>query len=364
MSDNRLNTEDTAPKATSTDKSRAATDPLEPDWPVDRSGRARRGYRAHFIGYYRARYAEQHADYDTVVHAYNYEETPVALRVKASLMRAKDLLGRDEPPLVEIAAHLDLVERTLPWLFPKYMLTARLNVLPFRFWRLPPVSRAMLEDQWRTVVTAEEDEEGARAFCDEATGVCNRFEIELQTSLGLQLERLKMLCWWTWIVLLVLFGATILTVEPDASMFLPAANDLTLPWVAASAAVVAVMGAIGGFISGLLQVRGSRVTVEQYLVSKVSFLLKPPLGAVFALLLYILLSWAVVAGVTQPNFGTTILLAFMSGFSERYFLRLLPLEKERRSGEHEQLSEADVAPPPPANGARVAPSAGGHATRH
>jgi hypothetical protein len=91
---------------------------------------------------------------------------------------------------------------------------------------------------------------------------------------------------------------------------------------------VALFGAAGGFLSALLQVHGSRVAAGEYRESKHTLLLRPIIGAVIALILFILLSWNVVPGVRITGTGTYLLLAMLSGFSERYFLRLLDLDDD------------------------------------
>jgi hypothetical protein len=92
------------------------------------------------------------------------------------------------------------------------------------------------------------------------------------------------------------------------------------------------MGALGGFISGLLQVRNSRVSLKEFQESMLLFQLKPIVGALVSLVLYVLLSWGILPGVTIANTGSYILLAFLAGFSERYFLRLLELQPEGEGG--------------------------------
>jgi hypothetical protein len=66
--------------------------------------------------------------------------------------------------------------------------------------------------------------------------------------------------------------------------------------------------------------------------------LKPLVGAVAALTLYFFLTWQVLTGVQVTSGGTILLVAFLAGFSERYFLRILKAEessqdiKDRRQG--------------------------------
>jgi hypothetical protein len=51
--------------------------------------------------------------------------------------------------------------------------------------------------------------------------------------------------------------------------------------------------------------------------------LKPLAGAVAAVLLYIFLSWDIIKGIEVTSPGVFVLTAFLAGFSERYFLRVV-----------------------------------------
>jgi len=57
------------------------------------------------------------------------------------------------------------------------------------------------------------------------------------------------------------------------------------------------------------------------------------------LIVFKLLSWNILAGVTIKNIGTIILIAFVSGFSERYFLGLLDLKNESDLSSDEKLHQ-------------------------
>jgi hypothetical protein len=44
--------------------------------------------------------------------------------------------------------------------------------------------------------------------------------------------------------------------------------------------------------------------------------------------MFIFLSWQIIPGIELKNAGSFLFLAFIAGFSERYFLRLLNIEDE------------------------------------
>jgi hypothetical protein len=103
-------------------------------------------------------------------------------------------------------------------------------------------------------------------------------------------------------------------------------SNLLVGYIAAIS--FAVVGGIGGFLSGLLQMRGSKTNLGDYEMSILLFQLRPIFGAFAALILAALLSWGVLSDVIKNNsLGPFILAAFVSGFSERYFINLLKLDQ-------------------------------------
>jgi hypothetical protein len=89
------------------------------------------------------------------------------------------------------------------------------------------------------------------------------------------------------------------------------------------------LGAVGGFLSGLLQAQSTQITFTEYLENMLKLQLRPLVGALVSLILYTLLSWQILPGSTIVNVGSYFLIAFLSRFSERYFLQLLKTEAEK-----------------------------------
>lgn len=108
-----------------------------------------------------------------------------------------------------------------------------------------------------------------------------------------------------------------------------------------NAVAMMILGAVGGFLSGLLQARSTRVTLSEYLESMLRLQLRPLVGALVALILYTILSWQVLPGITIVNPGSYFLIAFLSRFSERYFLRLLKTETENSNEESKALGKTE-----------------------
>jgi hypothetical protein len=80
--------------------------------------------------------------------------------------------------------------------------------------------------------------------------------------------------------------------------------------------------------------------------------LRPLVGALVALILYTMLSWQILPGINIANAGSYFLIAFLSGFSERYFLKLLKVDAEKEDEETPKdttpLRPKEIAPEPSA----------------
>jgi hypothetical protein len=86
---------------------------------------------------------------------------------------------------------------------------------------------------------------------------------------------------------------------------------------------LSIVGAVGGIISGMFSVRDATTTLREYRASVKRMTLKPFFGAVAALIVYFFLSAEVINGVSVTSAGPYIVAAFLAGFSERYFLRVI-----------------------------------------
>jgi hypothetical protein len=95
-----------------------------------------------------------------------------------------------------------------------------------------------------------------------------------------------------------------------------------LPSFLASFAI-AIVGGAGGLFSALLVTQGAPATLLDFRTSVQRLLLRPLVGALVAVVVYMALSWQVVPGIEVTNGGTFIVVGFVTGFSERYILRLL-----------------------------------------
>ena len=91
---------------------------------------------------------------------------------------------------------------------------------------------------------------------------------------------------------------------------------------------MAIFGATGGFLSGLLDIRESKTDLAKYKESLIRTQLKPIVGAFAALLIYVFISYNVISGIYFEDLGPILLAAFIAGFSERFFLRFIDVRME------------------------------------
>ena len=84
----------------------------------------------------------------------------------------------------------------------------------------------------------------------------------------------------------------------------------------------------------------------QYQTSVLKLQLGPIVGGIVSVALFVLLSWNIVPGVQIDSRGSLFLVAFLAGFSERYFLRLLELrpddERDHSRAEVREQSGSEV----------------------
>jgi hypothetical protein len=75
-----------------------------------------------------------------------------------------------------------------------------------------------------------------------------------------------------------------------------------------------------------MQARSTSVTLAEYQQSTMQLRLRPVVGVLVALVLLILLQGDALPGIHLQGLGALLLIALASGFSERYFLKLLQLD--------------------------------------
>jgi hypothetical protein len=174
-----------------------------------------------------------------------------------------------------------------------------------------------------------------RSLLDEALRICSMREKEVMRASSLQAKRLNWLsaCAVVVFLLLLALSPALVNQEPLKAWpvkllpFKVTVGSHVVCWSCAMSMMI--MGVAGGIISGLLRTRDMTVQLWQYRESGARLLLKPVLGGTAALLVFILFSWKVIWSSSLENPGAYLLVAFLCGFSERFFEDLLQSAEER-----------------------------------
>jgi hypothetical protein len=172
------------------------------------------------------------------------------------------------------------------------------------------------DSHWRKVAAAVAEAIGELAVSQQKEWINN----------DLQVARLRLLAVYVGAALLLTLTATTIVANPHPVLGWPVDFLATLPTPFSSflaSAGVAVLGAAGGLFSGLLATQGATTSLLDYRTSVLRLILRPLAGALMACIIYIALSWQVVPGIKVTNGGTFLVLGFVTGFSERYILRVL-----------------------------------------
>jgi hypothetical protein len=335
----------------------------DPKWLHRRQRRWFRNYRDYLVDRLRARYVELEGDFLTAFGSYHDAAREAADPVTAtcvarSLERAREGLEHRMPDVEAVVNELDLVERYTIWLYPASISALERPSIQAKLESLPAprvqVYKAQLDSLFDTTgVLAAGKELALKIVYDEIVGAYNRQELQSQIDAGLGIGRLKRFFYWgIALATLVLLAVPLVTPRPDA---LALNWDYRLRGLSATttnsfltALVVGLMGAVGGYLSGLLQAQSSAVTLSQYQQSMVKLRLRPLVGVLVSLIIYILVSRSGVAGLTVQGIGPLLLITLASGFSERYFLRLIKLDNDGADeGGSASSGKSDSAHPRP-----------------
>jgi hypothetical protein len=248
---------------------------------------------------------------------------------------------------------LNEVEECLVWITPPALALAHMPDLLLKLTEINSLDKyryiSMLEDCQKILKTSQDkneklskqETERYRAAIEECINFIYSQTLKDIINTGLQIERLRSLRYWG-IILLTLFififpmisKTDVWPLYVNTTDYWNATINSTSffgqyfkPWIYAigawyTAISFCIVGGIGGFLSGLLQVRDSKTDLGMYEVSILLFQIRPVFGAFAALVSFMLLSWGVLSGVITESANSYTLVAFVSGFSERYFINL------------------------------------------
>jgi hypothetical protein len=313
----------------------------DPKWTTQPKHRRVVKYYNFLVDCLRARYVDLQGDFLTAFSNYHDAgasppDLGTATCVARALERARRGLEQRQPDVAMITNELDQVERYIIWLYPAAISALERPSIEDKLESLPPPRAARYRKQLKSLF----DEHGAlltgkdlelRVVYDEVVGAYNSMHLQGQIDAGLGIARLKRFFFWGIGLAILVLIAVPAAIDPQSQVAvkwpypIPALDSrFTNSWL--TAVLVALMGAIGGYLSGLLQAQNTSVTLAQYQHSMIKLRLRPLVGVLVSLTLYILISWSAVVGLTVSGTGALLLLALASGFSERYFLRLIKLD--------------------------------------
>jgi hypothetical protein len=302
--------------------------PARPTKSVDKS------YEEYLQNSLRWRYMRLEGDFRTALNNFYGTHTfdiVTALRVVDFLQSAKMTLEQAEFDTLGAKNLLDMIDQYMVWLYPPHVAFPQANAL---LSDLKAQNHPLTQFFENEITRSNGDNlDIIRAALDKVRDTLNQENQMGQLNRGLQIERLKLLMRWGQVFLIILLVILPLIVKSDVKIFDSTALGKLMPdiqpWF--SILTVGVIGATGAFLSGLMQVRRSKITLDEFKENVVQFKLRPLVGAIFAVIIAALLSWDLIAGIDITNAGVYVLIAFLCGFSERFFLGLLQLDEDGNS---------------------------------
>ncbi len=327
----------------------------QPKWLTNRISGGKvldKSFEEYVMNSLRWRYARIEGDFRTVFNNYYntaYIDKVTARRIIAFLESARDALEMDNCDAMDVSNLLDMADQYMVWLYPPHVANAQAAALSSQL--------KAQNNSWGNYLESEISRSGQtlgglRAALDKVKQVQNEENQTIQVNNGLQIERLEMLIKWGKIVLIVMIIGLPWIMKSDTVIFKETILQDMIgikQWI--GMLIIGIIGGVGAFLSGLLQVRRTRVTQGEFKESVIQFKLRPVVGAIFAMFIAALLSWDVISGIEIKNAGAFIMIAFLCGFSERYFLNLLKIDDEGNSSAVPSpplVASASAQAPPPA----------------
>ena len=347
-------------------------------------------YEDYFASQLRSRYMDLEGKFRTTL--FEKKDPNLSEFIKELLILSKQILETEKlgkMNLISASSLLDEAEERMVWILPKDIKISKIHELNLDLDRFNPRIKEnyikLLQKCESTLDTCDlnlentkdneerhkQEEESSpvenncNASIEEIVRAINKDILAKIINTGLQIERLRSLRFWGLILLIsfvLLFPMTSLfdfwdPYQKIIAIFSSSAMDNSwskeyqnlIPIIAdwAVALTFCIIGGIGGFLSGLLQVRTTETNLELYEEAVLLFQIRPIFGGFAALITFMLMSLGAFNTMLGISSASCALAAFLSGFSERYFLRLLKTEaklnetKETEKKENPESKKSD-----------------------
>ena len=316
-------------------------------------------YEDYFASQLRSRYMDLEGKFRASLpeNLLKNKDTDLPVFIKELLILAKQILEKQKlgkMDLIYAATLLDEAEERMIWIIPMEIKISKIHEI---IRDLDRFSREIKGDFEKLLQSCEIDlratdqskdysEKKCNAAVEEIVRAINKDILAKRINTGLQIERLRSLRFWGFILLIIyVFLFPMLGLFDQYFPY----NNLTgylketfvdtnslhiyrplIPVIGGWAVALSfcIIGGIGGFLSGLLQVRNTETNLEAYEEAVLLFQVRPIFGAFAGLVMFMLISMGSLSSVFSSQQETMVLAAFLSGFSERYFLKLLKTESE------------------------------------
>jgi hypothetical protein len=299
-----------------------------PTWRQEAGHGERKQYAPHDFDSYRAQmlranWSEIEMNLRSVFTHYGDEVTWFDAR---SAEEAIDILEHARSALECASPNVDVVDddlgrarRLLVWLIPGPWLDVQIQAVGALLDRSEdPQAKA-----FKFVATGDD----RRYELDDAIGVLNQSSSAWAINSSLQRRRLRMFMIAASAGLVIEIALAPLLVSRTSLIgwgLMPIGGPVVLAWLAAIG--IATIGAMGALLSAFLRMRDKPVMYRDYQVSGIEIWSRVSVGAMIAVLSFFLLSFNVMPGMSASSPGTYLLVAFIAGFSERFFLGLLSID--------------------------------------
>lgn len=326
-------------------------------------------YEDYFASQLRSRYMDLEGRFRNALPG--NKDTNLSDFIKELLILSKQILEQEKLGKIEListCSHLDRVEEHMIWILPRDIKISKIHEISLDLDRF----KTEIKDDYKKLLqecqrhldetnSQDNSDEKCNANIVEIVRAINKDILEKMINTGLQIERLRSLRFWGLILLIffvllfpmlgifdkyvpytVLIGLLNSTFSHGTSL----ERYYDLQYVIGDWAVAlsfCIIGGIGGFLSGLLQVRNSETNLELYEEAVLLFQIRPIFGAFAGLVMFMLISLGSLSSLFSDTPGSMVLAAFLSGFSERYFLKLLKTEIEPKDKDKDKGGQQPVA---------------------